>query len=120
MLPGPTIGGCAAGSGANAPSTSAGDLRGRLGARLGGAPAARSCAAAFASAAAAAMTSIRSAACSSTSLKKPKRLSWWLLRCGSGCGLCTEAGARGAPPGGRGASIIFLGRGDPFQPEIVV
>jgi hypothetical protein len=52
--------------------------------------------------------------------KKPKRLSWWLLRCGSGCGLCAEAGARGAPPGGRGASIIFLGRGDPFQPEIVV
>jgi hypothetical protein len=39
--------GCAAGSGANAPSTNTCDLRGRLRARLGGAPVARSCAAFF-------------------------------------------------------------------------
>jgi hypothetical protein len=41
-----------------------------------------------------------------------------LLRCIFGAG---EWGARGAgaPPGGRGASI-FLGGGDPFQPEIII
>jgi hypothetical protein len=66
--------------------------------------------------------SMRSAACSSTSsqlapLKKLESFCWLLLRCGSGCGLRAEKGARGSPPGGRGASII-LGGGDPRRPEI--
>jgi hypothetical protein len=84
---------------------------------LGGAPAARSSASAFASAAATAMTSIRFAACSSTSSRLARLKKLEPLRCGSGCGLCAEEGARGAPPGGRGASII-LGGGDPRRPEM--
>jgi hypothetical protein len=68
------------------------------------------------------MNSIRSAACSSTSsrlarLKKLESFGWLLLRRGSGCGLCAEEGACGAPPRGRGASII-LGAGDSRRPEI--
>jgi hypothetical protein len=51
-------------------------------------------------------------------LKKLMSFCWRHLRCVSGAG---EWGAReaGAPSGGRGASI-FLGGGDPFQPEIFV
>jgi hypothetical protein len=50
-------------------------------------------------------------------LKKLKSFCWRLLRCVFG--VAGEWGARGAgaPPRGRGA-FIFLGGGDPYQPEI--